>query len=138
MTPEELKHFIKRFDDMFNTPDLSIADEIFSPNLRTDQPMGLEFKDLASFVAYVKGFYLAFPDMHQETLDSFMAGDKFVLRVVYTGTHEGDFLGIPATGRKIVMPGMGIFRFEGTKAVENWAMYDVFAVYQQLSAPAKA
>ena len=50
---------------------------------------------------------------------------------------QGEFLGVPATGRSIVMPGMGIFRFEGTMAVENWAMYDIFAVYQQITAPAK-
>ncbi|MBA3874011.1 MAG: ester cyclase [Anaerolineae bacterium] len=137
MTPDELKHFVERFDAMFNTPDINIADEIFTPNFRTDQPMGLEFKDLASFKSFVQGFYVSFPDMRQETYDSILTADKFVLRVCYFGTHKGDFMGVPATGRKVVMPGMGIFRFEGTKAAENWAMYDIFSVYQQVTAPAK-
>ena len=137
MTPDELKHFIERFDAMFNTPDINIADEIFAPNLRTDQPMGLEFKDLPSFKAYVQSFYVPFPDLRQETYDSFFMGDKFVLRVCYFGTHKGEFMGVPATGRSVVMPGIGIFRFEGNKAVENWAQYDLFSMYQQLTGPAK-
>ena len=137
MSPEELKHFIQRFDAMFNTPDINIADEIFAPHFRTDQPMGLKFNDLASFKAYVQGFYISFPDMRQETYDSILTADKFVLRVCYFGTHQGDFMGVPATGRKVVMPGIGIFRFEGNKVVENWAQYDVFAVYQTVTAPAK-
>jgi len=137
MSPEELKHFMQRFDAMFNTPDINIADEIFAPNFRTDQPMGLEFTDLASFKAYVQSFYVSFPDLRQETYDSILMGDKFVLRVCYFGTHKGEFLGLPATGRSIKMPGIGIFRTEGNKAVENWAQYDIFAVYQQLTTPAK-
>ena len=51
MSPEELEHFAQRWDAMFNTPDIDIADEIFAPNFRTDQPLGLEFKDLPSFKA---------------------------------------------------------------------------------------
>lgn len=137
MSPEELKHFTDRFDAMFNEPNIDIADEIFSPNFKTDQPMGLKFTDLPSFKTFVQSFYVAFPDLRQETYDRILTADKFVLRVCYFGTHKGEFLGVPATGRSIVMPGMGIFRFEGTMAVENWAMYDIFAVYQQITAPAK-
>jgi len=135
MSPEALKHFMSRFDAMFNTPDIDIADEIFSPDLKTEQPMGLKFTDLPSFKAYVQSFYVPFPDLRQETYDSVLTGDKFVLRVAYFGTHKGEFLGVPATGRSIKMPGIGIFRFEGGKAVENWAQFDTFAVYQQLTAP---
>ena len=137
MSPEELKHFMQRFDAMFNTPDIDIADEIFTSDLRTEQPMGLTFTDLASFKAYVQSFYVAFPDLRQETYDSILTADKFVLRVAYFGTHKGEFMGVPATGQSIVMPGIGIFRFKGTKAVENWAQYDIFRVYQQLTAAAK-
>jgi predicted ester cyclase len=137
MSPEELKHFMQRFDAMFNTPDINIADEIFTPDFRTDQPMGLTFTDLPSFKAYVQSFYVAFPDLRQETYDSILTADKFVLRVSYFGTHKGEFMGVPATGRSVVMPGTGIFRFKGTKAVENWAQYDIFRVYQQITAPAK-
>jgi len=121
---------------MFNTPDIDIADVILAPTFRTDQPLGLEFNDLASFKAYVQSLWVAFPDLRQEIYDSFLMGDKAVLRVGYFGTHKGEFLGVPATGRSITMPGIGIFRFEGGKAVENWAQYDLFAVYQQLTASA--
>jgi predicted ester cyclase len=136
MSPEELEHFKERFDAMFNTPDIDIADEIFAPDFRTDQPMGLEFTDLPSFKAYAQGLYVSFPDLRQEIYDSVEKDDVLVLRVCYFGTHQGEFLGVPATQRSIKMPGIGIFRFEGGKAVENWAQYDIFSVYQQLTAPA--
>ena len=138
MSPDELKHFIERFDAMFNTPDINIADEIFAPNFKTEQPMGLKFTDLPSFKAYVQSFYVAFPDMRQEVYDSILTADKFVLRVCYFGTHKGEFMGVPATGRSVVMPGIGIFRVEGNKVVENWAQYDVFNVFQTVSAPVLA
>ena len=66
MSPEEFEHFGQRWDAMFNTPDIDIADEILAPNFRTDQPLGLEFNDLASFKAYVQSLCVAFPDLRQE------------------------------------------------------------------------
>jgi len=70
MSPEELEHFAQRWDAMFNTPDIDIADEIFAPNLRTDQQLGLEIKDLPSFKAYVQSISVAFPDLREEIYDS--------------------------------------------------------------------
>lgn len=137
MTPDELKHFIDRFNALFNTPDIDISDEIFAPNFITHQPMGLQF-DRPSFKTYVAGFYVAFPDMRQEVEDYVLGTDKFVLRVKYYGTHKGDFMGVPATGRSISLSGMGMFRFEGNAVVENWADLDIFGVYQQVTAPAKS
>lgn len=133
MTPDELKHFIARFDALFNTPNIDIVDEIFAPEFKTEQPMGLSF-DRAGFKSYLQSFYVAFPDLRQEVYDSIITGDKFVLRVCYFATHQGEFLGVPATGRKVVMPGIGIFRFVGNKVVENWAQYDVIRVYQTVTA----
>ena len=136
MTPEELKHFMQRFDAMFNTPDINIADEIFAPSFISHQPMGLQF-NLADFKPYVQSFYVAFPDMRQEIKDTVLAADKFVLRVMYYGTHKGDFMGVPGTGRSISLSGTGVFRLEGNQVVENWADLDIFGVYQQVIAPAK-
>lgn len=133
MSPDELKRFIQRFDALFNTPNIDISDEIFAPSFITHQPMGLQF-GLPSFKTYVAGFYVAFPDMRQVTEDSLLGTDKFVLRVKYYGTHKGDFMGVPATGRNVVMSGMGMFRFEGNQIVENWADLDIFGVYQQVTA----
>ena len=135
MSTEELNHFIERFNAMFNTPDINIADEIFAPHFKTEQPMGLKF-DLPGFKTFVQGFYVSFPDMRQEVYDSILTADKFVLRVAYFGTHRGEFMGVPATGRSVSMSGIGIFRLENNQVVENWAQYDIFGMYQTVTAPA--
>ena len=116
MSPEELEHFAQRWDAMFNTPDIDIADEILAPNFRTDQPLGLEFKELPSFKAYVQSFYVAFPDLREEIYDSFLMGDKAVLRVCYFGTQKANFWGFRLLGGASRCPASG---FSGLRVVKR-------------------
>ena len=132
MNTEEINRFVQRFTEMFNKPDIDIADEIFAPNFLAHLPLA-PILDLPNFKSFVQGFYDAIPDFWQEVNDSILAGDRLVLRVTYHGTHRGDFMGISPTGREMTMPGIGIFRIENGLIVENWAEIDVFGVLQQVS-----
>ena len=132
MSTEEIKRFIQRFDDMFNKPDIRIADEIFAPHFVAHLPLA-PILDLPNIKSFVQGFYAAFPDFRQEVNDSIVTSNRLVLRVTYYGTHMGDFMGIPATGRTVTMPGIGIFHIENGLIVENWAEIDVFGVMHQVS-----
>ncbi len=90
-------------------------------------------------LASVKAFYYSqiwapFPDaavLLEETLE---VGDKLVVRFKMTGTHQGPFLGVPATGKAIVMPGITVLRFEAAKCVERWSCADFLGVLAQLGA----
>lgn len=64
--------------------------------------------------------------------DLIVDGDKVVLRFVWRGTHQGSFMGIPATGRKINVPGIIIYRLADNKIVEHWMQVDSAALMQQL------
>jgi len=68
-------------------------------------------------------FRSAFPDF-KVTLDDMIAeGDKVVVRSTWSGTHKGEFMGIPPTGKKVSFGVIDIIRMAGGKAVEHWARW---------------
>jgi steroid delta-isomerase-like uncharacterized protein len=74
----------------------------------------------------------AFPDVHIAIDDLIAAGDKVVTRYTATGTHQGELMGIPATGKKISITGVSIYRFANGQIVEDWAEFDQLGMLTQL------
>jgi predicted ester cyclase len=73
-----------------------------------------------------------FPDFQLTIDDQFAAGDKVATRVTFSGTHQGAYLGMPATGRRVVYTGIAIDRIEGGRVVEGWHQADELGLLQQL------
>jgi predicted ester cyclase len=82
----------------------------------------------------VQTFHSAFSDFHTTVEDRIVAGDKVVERWSATGTHQGEFLGIPATGNRVSVTGIDISRLAEGKIVEHWTEMDVMGMMQQLGA----
>lgn len=83
-------------------------------------------------------FLAGFPDLRVVIEDEIAEGDRVVTRGQMQGTHQGDFLGIPATGKRIDIAYIDIWRLENGKAVENWVQMDMLGMMQQLGvAPAR-
>jgi steroid delta-isomerase-like uncharacterized protein len=61
-------------------------------------------------------------------------GDKVMARFTLTGTHSGAFQGIPATGKRVTFPATDIYRFEGGRIAEGWALMDFLSFLQQVGA----
>lgn len=76
----------------------------------------------------------AFPRYELNPEDLIVEGDKVVVRFNLYGTHQGEFMGIPATGREINVPGIIIYRIADNKIVEHWMQIDSMAMMQQLGA----
>ena len=77
----------------------------------------------------------AFPDMRMAVQDVLVSGDKAVARVRATGTHQGEFLGMDATGRSVDVQLIDIIRFgEDGLAREHWGVFDALTMMQQLGA----
>ena len=72
---------------------------------------------------FIDSFYEAFPDFVMQICDTIPAHERLVLRVTYFGTHKGEFMGIPATGCDVMMPGMDggelAFRFRENPQLES-------------------
>jgi steroid delta-isomerase-like uncharacterized protein len=83
-------------------------------------------------VESVKVFWQGFPDIQFEIQDLMAADDKVVVRFVARGTHTGEFMGIPATGRKIEVSAIAISRIEDGKVLEEWEELDMFGLLTQL------
>ena len=81
---------------------------------------------------FVISFRNAFPDIHFTNEDHFVDGDKVVTRWTCSGTHKGEFMGIPPTGVQFSVKGGNIYHFRDGKISELWATLDDLGLLQQL------
>jgi predicted ester cyclase len=77
-------------------------------------------------------FRAAFPDLHGTIEDQIAEGDKVVSRMTYRGTHQGELMGIPPTGKQVTMSFIGIHRITAGKVAEGWVNFDALGMMQQL------
>jgi steroid delta-isomerase-like uncharacterized protein len=130
------KATFERFCDAMNTGDArlisSTIDELVEPNalIRTPLPLNSTGRDK---LKEVFGKLLrAFPDLQVTIEDLIAEGDKVVARNSVTGTHQGDYMGIPPTGKSVTYNEIFIFRFVNGRVAETWGVVDVFAQMRQL------
>ena len=112
-------------------------------DLYTDSTVLHGYAGVEPGLASIKQFYAliwtAFPDASIDGQDLFAAADKVVYRFVMHGAHQGDFMGVPPTGKPIALPGITILRFAEGQCVERWSQADFLSVLQQIGAlPAAA
>jgi predicted ester cyclase len=80
-------------------------------------------------------YIAAFPDLRMVPEDVLTSGDKAVARVRVTGTHQGEFMGMSATGKAVDVQLIDIIRFgEDGLAREHWGVFDTMTMMQQLGA----
>jgi steroid delta-isomerase-like uncharacterized protein len=85
---------------------------------------------------WLQGFELmrrAFPDLEAHVDDVVAAGDRVAVRVSFRGTHDGEFQGVPATGRTIHYRSHEFYRVEGGLIAEEWICSDTASLFRQLS-----
>lgn len=91
--------------------------------------------NLSSFQPFHKRFIDTFPDFHITVDDVIQEGDKTAVRLTATGTHTGNAMGVPPTGKPIRMTGIIMIRWKDGKIIEGWNEFDAWGMMQQLSAP---
>ncbi len=94
-----------------------------------NRPHGLEAEWKA-----VEGLRAAFPDIHFTIEESLAEGDRVAVRVTGRGTHQGEFMGIPATGNQVEFPLFDLARIEDGKMVEHSELFGMFALLSHLGA----
>jgi predicted ester cyclase len=121
-------------EEIWNKGRLELIDELIAENLVDHVELqGLEGTGRARYRASVEITRAAFPD-YQNPLDFVLADGAFAASYGRSkGTHQGEYLGIPPTGRSFDVPTFGILRFANGQAVERWGMSDNLAIVQQLS-----
>ena len=132
MSTEQNRAVARRIVEAINQGNWAAFDDLFSADyvehvLPPGMPSGLV--GLKQFLSMLRA---AFPDFHYTFDDEIAEGDKVVQRVTGHGTMQGDFLGMPATGKHASWGEIHIARFLGGKAVEHWASVDQLGMLQQL------
>ncbi len=77
-------------------------------------------------------YFAAFPDSHFTIEDLIAVGDTVVVRYTARGTHQGNLMAIPPTGKQVSVTAIGIFRIGNGIAVEEWLNIDDLGMLQQL------
>ena len=132
---EQNKEISRRVFDVFNNAaDLSALDEVVAGDVVDHNPMPDQKPGLEGMKQLISGMRAAFPNMSVTVDDIIADGDRVVARWTGTGTHNGEFMGIPATGNNVTVTGIGIDRIDGGKIVEHWEQFDAMGMMQQLGA----
>ncbi len=130
---EENKAFIRRVVDAFNQSDFAAVDKYFAPNYVDHERARMGLPPGPAGVKQAWGmFRAAFPNLQGIIEDMIAEGDKVVVRGTFRGTHQGELMGIPPTGKPITVSLIDINRIEGGKLVERWAETDMLGMMQQL------
>ena len=136
MSAEENKALVRRYFETIDRGDYDALDQFVAVDYVDHNPPPLP--GLASGLDGVKQecryFRQAHPDGRHSIDDQVAEGDKVVTRVTARGTHTGELLGIPATGRELMTTGIAIHRVAGGKLVEHWAESNLLGLLQQLGA----
>lgn len=107
-----------------------IANEIFAPSFTSNGHVVGADGPKRNVANRLTGF----PDFDVTIDDQLAVDDRVATRLHWSGTHLGDYSGLPATGRRVEVMALTIFRFENARVVENWTVIDQFALFHQLGA----
>src|SRR5689334_5541939 len=132
MSTEANKALVRRFFEAFNAGDLDGVAELCAPSVVVHNSGAPDPLDLDGFRQLAGAFLAAFPGGEHTIEDMVGEGDKVVTRVIYYGTHTGDLMGMPPTGRQVAVSAMIIDQLANGKIVETWRLFDQMAMMQQL------
>jgi steroid delta-isomerase-like uncharacterized protein len=131
---EANKELVQAFiQELFTKGDLEAVDRYLAPDFVNHDPPfpgapeGPEGMRQASVL-----YRRALPDWHSDLHQLVAEDDIVVERFTASGTHQGELMGVPGTGKTITLPGINIFRISDGKIIERWGQLDQLGVLHQL------
>jgi steroid delta-isomerase-like uncharacterized protein len=132
MSTEQNKAHTRQFFAAFDKGDLDGAAAVFAADAVVHNVGAPDPLNLAGFKQLGAVFLAAFPD-GKHTIEAMIGeGEKVVTRATYRGTHTGDLMGIPPTGKSVTVTAMTIDHFTEGKIIESWRLFDQMGMMQQL------
>jgi steroid delta-isomerase-like uncharacterized protein len=128
-TPE--KNVIRRFYEIVSAGSPERLDEICSSDLKGHAGAGADLAELKNSVA---SFLVPFPDLTAQLRQLVQEGDLVSVWISYTATHQADFAGVPASGRKVKFAAWDLIRVQEGKIVEITQYCDLFTILSQIGA----
>jgi steroid delta-isomerase-like uncharacterized protein len=135
MSTEESKALVRREYELgVNEKDFDVRDGALASNYIGHFPGLPPIQGIEAFKQFTSGFFTAFPDLQTTIEDLIAEGDKVAVRQTWRGTHTGNFLGIPPTGKQVTFTSTEFYRVAGGKLAEEWVELDMLGLLQQLGA----
>ncbi|TMD49826.1 MAG: ester cyclase [Chloroflexi bacterium] len=132
MSTEENKTLIRRaYEEGFNQRNLAVLDEVDASDFVVHNA-STTMQGLEAFKQFLSLYLTAFSDAHFTIEDIIAEGDSVVARHTFSGTQQGDLMGIAPTGKQVMTTGITITRFANGKGVELWGNNDDLGLLQQL------
>jgi len=129
---EQNKSLVRRiFEEGINQNKQGVFDELIALSY-VNHDIPAPTPGLQGFKMVIGMFLAAFPDMRVTIEEELAEGNKVITRGYFTGTHQGDFQGIPPTGKQIKVKYIDIWLVENGKLMENWVRLDELGLMQQL------
>ncbi len=135
---EPAKHIIKRFvEELWNGRRLDVADQIFSEDCVTHQLRSGVLAEPArrgpqAVKEHVSGWLMSFPDLRFNIEQMIAEPDRVVSQLVMEGTHQGTWMGISPTGKRLDIRMITIHRIVNSKIAEDWVLVESLGLFQQL------
>jgi steroid delta-isomerase-like uncharacterized protein len=130
------KEAFRRFYDASNSGNWELIskaiDELVEPDALIRTPLPIEATGAEKLKEVFARLHKAFPDLHVTVEDLIAEGDKVVSRNTVTGTHQGEYMGLPPTGKSITYNEIFIVRFKSGRIAETWGVVDVLSQMKQL------
>jgi steroid delta-isomerase-like uncharacterized protein len=130
------KATLRRFDEVINTGDAELIsktiDEVFEPDVLIRTPLPIQATGAQAIKEVFATLRRAYPDLHITVEDLIEEGDRVVSRNTVTGTHQGEYMGLPPTGKSVTYNEIFICRFVNGRIAETWGVVDVLSQMKQL------
>ena len=134
MVGEDNKALVRLVNEEFwNKGNMEAADELMTADATIFLP-GRGQVSKESFKAFAKTLRDAFPDWYSTQEELIAEDDRVAERWTGRGTHQGEFLGVPPTGRQVAVPGFVFYRVTSGKIAEFRGLFDGLSMLQQLGA----
>jgi steroid delta-isomerase-like uncharacterized protein len=133
MSAEENKAVIRQFiDGGLNAHSFETIEGLLAPNYTNYFPGAPSPLNRDSFEPTLNELFTGFPDIRIEVHKMIAEGDAVATRYTIHGTHQGPFQGIPATGKRISVPGTSFYHVKDGKMVDDYPGFDALSMMQQL------
>ena len=131
---ENKKLYLRLADEVLTKKNWALVDELIAPDFREHVGGEVRRVGVEGFTAARLRRNAAFPDWTVTVDDIIAEGDKVVARATGQGTHLGEYMGIPPTGKRIKVSWIAIYRIADGKLAEHWQQIDELGLRQQLGA----
>lgn len=109
-----------------------VLDEILAPGFVDHDPAPDQGPGIEGIKDFFRTMRSAFPDLKAEVVEMIATDDHVAMRYTISGTHRGEFQGVPATGNSFEVAALQLARFENGQCVQRWGSTDELGMLKQL------